>query len=444
MLSPTWARVVLSSLLLAFLIAVPAAFAHAPVAALDGMVARAYERDIAGRATASMKRDSARVRRAPGGRRESRGAGRGAQNGSRSGARDPRLAEQWPLQGDRPMGIESAWRQTTGGEVIVAVVDTGIDLEHPDLAQNLWVNRGEIPGNGVDDDRNGYVDDVHGYDFISDDGDPADENGHGTHVAGIIAARGGNRIGVAGVAWRARLMALRVLDRQARGNTENVARAIRYAVDHGARVINLSLAGRNGSPELQDAIAYAEARDVVVVVAAGNSGANLARSPTYPAAYPNWNVIGVAATTDRGRLSRISDYGPGADLAAPGEDILSTAADGGYEWRSGTSMAAPHVAGTLVLLAAARPDLRGRALRDALLGGARWGRLQVEVGSLDAAGALRRVIPAERWKKATAASSTRTRPAKSKATKATGARGAKGKGASGTRGKRTAAGRGRR
>ena len=124
-------------------------------------------------------------------------------------ATDPRTTEQWALQGDAPMGVDSAWRQTTGADVTVAIIDSGVDLGHPDLAPNLWTNPGEIPGNGVDDDSNGYVDDVHGFDFVEGDGTPQDANGHGTHVAGIVGARGGNGVGGAGVAWQARLMTIR-------------------------------------------------------------------------------------------------------------------------------------------------------------------------------------------------------------------------------------------
>src|SRR4051812_43933188 len=210
-------------------------------------------------------------------------------------ATDPRTEEQWPLQGDAPMGAASAWRQTTGGDVTVAIVDSGIDLGHPDLIGNLWTNPGEVPGNGVDDDGNGYVDDVHGYDFVDGDATPQDANGHGTHVAGIVAARGGNGIGVSGVAWRARLMAVRVLDAGARGNTTTVAQGIRYAVDNGARIVNLSLAGPSPAGDLEDAVRYAQQRGVLIVVAAGNDGRDLDAAPTYPAAYPEPNVLGVAA-----------------------------------------------------------------------------------------------------------------------------------------------------
>ena len=318
--------------------------------------------------------------------------------------RHPRPTRAPPSSGrcraTRRWAIDSAWRQTTGADVTVAIIDSGVDLGHPDLAPNLWTNPGEIPGNGVDDDGNGYVDDVHGYDFVDNDGTPQDANGHGTHVAGIVGARGGNGIGGAGVAWQARLMAVRVLDGQARGTTAAVAAGIRYAVDNGARIVNLSLAGPTSTPDLEDAVRYAQAHGVLIVVAAGNDGADLATAPTYPAAYGEDNVLGVAATTRDGGLSSVSDYGPGADVAAPGEQILSTALGGGYEWRTGTSMAAPEVAGALVLLAAARPDLDGNGLRDALLAGVRHTGLPVSAGALDIGAALRGVIAPGAWKSA--------------------------------------------
>ncbi|HEV7495974.1 S8 family peptidase [Baekduia sp.] len=356
---------------------------------------------------------------------------------AQASATDPRTAEQWALQGDAPMGIDSAWRQTTGADVTVAIIDSGIDLGHPDLAPNLWTNAGEIGGNGIDDDGNGYVDDVHGYDFVDNDGTPQDVNGHGTHVAGIVGARGGNGIGGAGVAWQARLMAIRVLDDQARGTTAAVAAGIRYAVDNGARIINLSLAGPTSTPDLEDAVRYAQARGVLIVVAAGNDGADLSTSPTYPAAYGEDNVLGVAATTRDGGLSSVSDYGPGADVAAPGEQILSTALGGGYEWRTGTSMAAPEVAGALVLLAAARPDLDGNGLRDALLAGVRHTGLPVSAGALDVGAALHGVIAPGVWKNAPdeglSSYTVTTAKSKTKSTivkKATSKRKAKGKASS--------------
>src|SRR5215218_2837407 len=181
---------------------------------------------------------------------------------------DPQLANQWALQGDGPMGAASAWTRITGGDVTVAVVDTGVDLSHRDLAPNVWTNPGEVPGNGIDDDADGLVDDVHGADFVNHDGDPSDDNGHGTHVAGIVAARGNNGVGVAGLAWRARIMAVKVLGADASGDMATVADGVRYAVGHGARVINLSLTGPSPGPGLESAVAEAAAANVLVVAAA--------------------------------------------------------------------------------------------------------------------------------------------------------------------------------
>lgn len=367
--------VVTTSLLAALALAPVAGASQSTVLAPDGLKA---------------KPDAARV--------VSPSAKRGVKaRAAQAAATDPRAAEQWPLDGDTPMGLASAWRQTTGSDLTVAIVDSGIDLGHPDLAPNLWTNPGEVPGNGVDDDGNGYVDDVHGFDFVEHDGTPQDGNGHGTHVSGIVGARGGNGIGVAGVSWRVKLMAVRVLDGAARGTTTDVALGIRYAVDNGARIVNLSLAGPSSTPDLEDAVRYAQARGVLIVVAAGNEGADLAAAPTYPAAYGEDNVLGVAATRRDGALSSVSDYGPGADLAAPGEEILSTALGGGYEWRTGTSMAAPEVTGALALIAAARPDLDAAGLTNALLGGTRKIGLPVGTGALDVGAALKNVIPSGSW-----------------------------------------------
>jgi subtilisin family serine protease len=311
---------------------------------------------------------------------------------------DPDRAGQWALQGDSPMGAASAWAQITGGDVTVAVVDTGVDLSHRDLVANLWTNPGEIPGNGVDDDADGFVDDVNGVDLLNHDGDPSDDNGHGTHVAGIIAARGGNGIGVAGVAWRARIMAVKVLGPDAAGDMATVAAGIRYAVAHGARIVNLSLTGPSPGPDLEAALAQAQAAGVLVV-AAGNTHADDDAAPTYPAALTAPDLVTATSVDQRGALAPTASYGPiSVDLAAPGEDILSTARGGGYELRSGTSMAAAQVSGALVLLASARPDLGWQALRAALLGGARPSALPVAAGRLDVAAALRTVLPAGRWR----------------------------------------------
>ena len=323
---------------------------------------------------------------------------------------DPNLVDQWALASDRAMGMTTAWNQVTGGDVIVAVIDSGVKLDHPEFAGNLWTNTGEIDGNGIDDDHNGFVDDIHGYDFIGRDADPSDANGHGTHVAGIIGARGDNHVGGSGVAQQVKLMAVRVLDANASGTTAGGARGLKYAVDTGAKIINLSLAGPSGSDDLLAALLYAELRGVVVVAAAGNNGADLTNSPAFPASYITSNIVGVAATREDLDLSDISNYGNGADIAAPGEDILSTASDGGYEWRTGTSMAAPAVAGTLALISSARPDLDAGGLRNALYGGATHSGLPVGTGSVNATSALRQVIPAESWKTPEPVSTTKKLP----------------------------------
>jgi subtilisin family serine protease len=335
---------------------------------------------------------------------------------------DPERASQWALQGDSPMGAASAWAQITGGDVTVAVVDTGVDLTHPDLLPNLWTNPGEIPGNGVDDDGDGFVDDVHGADFFDHDGDPSDDNGHGTHVAGIVAARGGNGIGIAGVAWRARIMAVKVLGPDAAGDMVTVAQGIRYAVAHGARIVNLSLTGPSPGADLAAALDQARAAGVIVVAAAGNTRADDDAAPAYPAALAAPNLVTATSIDQRGTLAPTASYGRvSVDLAAPGEDILSTARGGGYELRSGTSMAAAQVSGALVLLASARPDLGWDALRGALLGAARPSALPVAAGRLDVAAALRSVLPGSRWRsQVSALRASGGRPSKHAGTRAHG------------------------
>jgi len=310
---------------------------------------------------------------------------------------DPQIGSQWALQGDGPMGAATAWTRITGGDVTVAVVDTGVNLAHRDLAPNLWTNPGEVPGNGVDDDGDGFVDDVHGADLVNHDGDPSDDNGHGTHVAGIVAARGNNGVGVAGLAWRARLMAVKVLGADASGDMATVAEGVRYAVAHGARVINLSLTGPSPGPSLAAAVADAAAANVLVVAAAGNTHVDDDRVATYPVDLDAPNLVAVTSSDQRGRLAPSASYGRASvDLAAPGEEILSTARGGGYELRSGSSMAAAQVSGAAVLLASARAGLGWSGMRSALLGSARPTSLPVAAGRLDVAGALRRVLGAPR------------------------------------------------
>ncbi len=272
---------------------------------------------------------------------------------------DPEWNRQWSLL---KINMPAAWDVVTGttGSTI-AVLDSGIDLDHPDLVPNLWTNPGEIPGNGLDDDGNGKVDDVYGWhfyylwdgdDFVpAEDGNVQDDYGHGTHVAGIAAAATDNGIGVAGVAWGARLMAVKVLDEYGTGWYSDIAAGIVYAVDNGAKIINLSLGGGSGSETLCTAAEYAYNHGALLVASAGNSGGAV----LYPAAC-NF-VLAVAATDQADRRAGTSNFGPQVDVAAPGMEIYSTWYRGNYFTKSGTSMAAPHVSGLAHLIWSARPDL---------------------------------------------------------------------------------------
>lgn len=291
---------------------------------------------------------------------------------------DPLFASQWALQNLGASGgvpgadidAPGAWALSTGAGVIVATTDTGADLAHPDLAANLWTNPGEIAGNGLDDDRDGWIDDVHGIDAANGDGSPADDNGHGTHVAGTIAAAAGNGVGVAGVAPGARVMPLKFMDSGGSGYTSAAITAIAYAQAHGAQVINASWGGGGYSEALRRAILQAGQAGIVFVAAAGNDGANTDASPDYPADYDLPSVISVAASDRNDALAPFSNRGAcSVDLAAPGVGILSTV-PGGYATYSGTSMAAPHVAGTAALMLARAPgqapaDVRARIVSSA-------------------------------------------------------------------------------
>lgn len=296
------------------------------------------------------------------------------------------------LWGVKKIEAPTAWDTTRGAGVTVAVVDSGIDYTHPDIAENMWTNPGEIPNNGIDDDGNGYVDDVYGWNFASNTSDPMDDMFHGTHVAGTIAATGNNGIGVIGVAFESRVMAVKALDRYGYGANSDLAQAIVYAVDNGADVINASWGSSGSSQLISDAIAYAHAHGVVFVAAAGNDKMDTAGF--FPANDPN--AITVAATTHLDEQASFSDFGLKLDVAAPGGgdgpppkdsklpmysvlSLLSSAADPSfssflrqvalgtaYARLAGTSMAAPHVAGTAALLLAAHPDWSVEQIRQAL------------------------------------------------------------------------------
>jgi hypothetical protein len=281
---------------------------------------------------------------------------------------DRAFGGQWGLRNVQAL---PAWDVTTGGPVTVAVVDTGVAYDHPDLAPNAWSNEADH-ADGVDEDGDGFPDDIHGADFFHNDSDPSDDDGHGTHVAGIIGAQGDNSIGVTGVSWDVNLMALKFLDSSGEGDTADAAAAIDYAVDHGARVINASWTGSRFSQALYDAIARAGARGALVVAAAGNDGTDSDAAPQYPAAFDLPNVISVAASDRHDRLLDFSNYGRrSVDLAAPGEEIESTVPyawdRSGYAAMSGTSMAAPFVSGAAALYLSRSPEATATQVRDAIL-----------------------------------------------------------------------------
>ena len=288
---------------------------------------------------------------------------------------DPRYEEQWNLP---LINMPQAWAIEKGDpNVIIAIIDTGFDYTHPDLAPKTWVNDGEIPDNGVDDDRNGYIDDVRGWDFtdapnvagegdfIEEDNDPIDESGHGTHVAGIAGAAADNGIGVAGVAWNCTLMPVRSGLSSGGGTAlqdDDSSAAIIYAVDNGAQIINMSWGSKRQSFIIRDVIDYAYARGVVLVAAAGNS---FEAESIFPAGYRK--VISVASTEQNKERFYQSNFGASVDIGAPGNVILSTQIRNQYRRLTGTSMATPHVAGVAALILSKRPNLTHEEIRHILI-----------------------------------------------------------------------------
>lgn len=307
--------------------------------------------------------------------------------------------------GMKNIDAPEAWDKTTGSDsVVVGIIDTGVDYTHPDLVGNIWTNPGEIAGNGIDDDNNGFIDDVHGFDFVNNDGDPMDDNHHGTHVAGTIAAQGNNARGVTGVAWNTSIMALKFLSASGSGYTSDAIRAINYATmmrsQYGVniRVLNNSWGGGGYSASLDSAIRASEAADILFVAAAGNDGTNNDVNPHYPSSYDVNNVITVAATDRNDNLASFSNYGASSvDIAAPGVGIYSTIAGGYYASFSGTSMAAPHVTGVAALAFAYDPDATAAEVKDAILAGGDWisglgGKVMTGM-RLNAAGTLAQLTP---------------------------------------------------
>lgn len=271
---------------------------------------------------------------------------------------DPMAAQQWAMNDSSAASVHAstAWSRTAGQGVVVAVIDSGIDLTHADLKNQLWVNPTEIAGNRKDDDRNGFIDDTNGANFLNNTGNVQDDAGHGTHVAGVIAASVNNSTGGVGLAPGAKIMALKVLDNAGNGSLNAAVNAIYYAVNHGAKVINASWTISFGTPALQSAIAYAANKNVVFVTAAGNEGVNNDVTASYPGNYRYSNVLTVTAVDTAGKLAGFSNFGATkVDLAAPGVGIMSTV-PGGYDTWDGTSMAAPYVSATAALVASLRPD----------------------------------------------------------------------------------------
>lgn len=284
--------------------------------------------------------------------------------------RTPNDTQFSSLYGMTKIQAPQAWDITTGSSnVVVAVIDTGIDYTHPDLTDNISTNPGEIRGNGVDDDGNGFVDDFYGYDFINGDSDPMDDHFHGSHCAGTIGGRGDNGRGVAGVNWTVKLMPVKVLDSYGSGTLAAVAAGMNYAVKRGVKIMSMSLGTTSYSATLENAIINAKNAGVLVVAAAGNSSQNTDISPNYPSASAQDNVIAVAASNSTDTLAYFSNWGPTTvDLAAPGESILSTYLGGQYAYASGTSMATPHVAGMAAMLLAVNPTLTYGQIKSILIG----------------------------------------------------------------------------
>jgi len=271
------------------------------------------------------------------------------------------------LYGLTKINASGAWDITTGSHaVIIAVVDSGVNISHPDLVNNIWVNPNEIAGDGIDNDGNNLTDDINGWNFLDNSSNVTDDNGHGTHVAGIIAATGNNLLGVTGMMWNVQIMVLKFLDENGYGYIEDAVSAILYASNHGANIISNSWGGGSYTQTLKDAI---DASKALVVCAAGNeySGVSNDVNPTYPASFTSANIISVAATDENDNIAYFSNFGENSvDVAAPGKSIFSTYR-GTYGYLSGTSMATPYVSGLAGLIKSLRPDLNALQIKTTIL-----------------------------------------------------------------------------
>ncbi len=266
--------------------------------------------------------------------------------------------------------VQRGWELETGSrDVVIAVIDTGVDHTIEDLAPNMWTNDAELNGQaGVDDDGNGFVDDIYGYDFANGDGDPMDDHGHGSHCSGTIGAKGNDGKGIVGVAWDVRIMGIKFLTGSGSGTLANAIKSIDYATLMGVNVMSNSWGGGGFSEELKASIERARDAGILFTAAAGNSKSNNDRDPSYPASYDVDNIISVAAIDSDGRLASFSSYGRNTvHVAAPGVGILSTTPDGYKSW-SGTSMATPHVSGVAALVLSHVPGISMADLKRRIVG----------------------------------------------------------------------------
>ena len=284
---------------------------------------------------------------------------------------DPGFPQQWALHNTNDADIDApeAWDIQTGNpNLVIGVIDTGVDYNHPDLVGNIWTNPGEIAGDGIDNDNNGYIDDIRGWDFAYNDNNPSDVDGHGTHVSGTIAGKGNNGVGVTGVAWNAKIMPLKFLNDSGSGSTSNAILAINYATAKGVKLTNNSWGGGGYSQALYDAINAAGQQGALFIAAAGNDSNNTDITPAYPASYNLANIISVASTTNTDSLSYFSNYGlTSVDLGAPGSNIYSTLPNNSYGTYSGTSMASPHVAGAAALVWSQNPTWTAQQVKNTLM-----------------------------------------------------------------------------
>lgn len=285
-------------------------------------------------------------------------------------ATDPERSKLWHLDF---IGVPQAWQTTEGHpDVVIAVVDSGVDYRNPDIRPALWENPGEIADNGIDDDRNGFVDDVVGWNFNEGNNKPWDDNGHGSYIASLLVAQKDNGLGGVGVCPNCRLMPLRFLDSDGFGEDEDSNKALKYAIENGASVINLSYAGEGFDRDLDKLLKRALAKDILVVVSAGNDGESNDRSDIYPANHRFPNMLTVGASTHEDKWRKNSNYSPSlVHLAAPGQRLWGLWNDGKYYVGHGTSFSSPIVAGVAGLVRSANPKLTAAQVRNILVQTAR-------------------------------------------------------------------------